>query len=91
MEKTQHHPTEHYIENLKKLDTKNRERLLNGNWEYDDDPTKIFDYDSIIDLFTSDAERDPTGYQTLQAVLGKPDMTVFFRTWRDYVLALRFR
>jgi len=47
----------HYIENLKKLDTKNRERLLNGNWEYDDDPTKIFNYDQIIDLFTNEAQR----------------------------------
>ena len=49
--------SDHYIENLKRLDTKNRERLLNGNWEYDDDPTKIFDYDGIIDMFTLDAER----------------------------------
>ncbi len=49
--------SDHYIENLKRLDTKNRERLLNGNWEYDDDPTKIFDYDKIIDMFTLSAER----------------------------------
>jgi len=49
--------SEHYIENLKKLDTINRERLLEGNWEYDDDPTKLFNYDAIIDLFTSDAQR----------------------------------
>lgn len=49
--------SDHYIENLKKLDTKNRERLLNGNWEYDDDPTKIFDYDAIIDQFTNEAKR----------------------------------
>lgn len=49
--------SEHYIDNLKRLDTKNRERLLNGNWEYDDDPTKIFDYDKIIDMFTNEAER----------------------------------
>jgi len=47
----------HYINNLKKLSTKNRERLLNGNWEYDDDPTKIFNYDSIVDLFTNEAKR----------------------------------
>ena len=47
----------HYIENLKKLDKKNRERLLNGNWEYNDDATKIFDYDAIIDLFTNEARR----------------------------------
>jgi len=49
--------SEHYIENLKKLDNKNRERLLNGNWEYDDDPMKLFDYDKIIDMFTSEAKR----------------------------------
>lgn len=47
----------HYIENLKKLDTKNRERLLHGNWEYDDDPTRIFQYDKIIDMFTNNAQR----------------------------------
>ena len=47
--------SEHYIENLKKLDNKNRERLLNGNWEYDDDPMKLFDYDQIINMFTNGA------------------------------------
>ena len=47
----------HYIENLKKLDRINRERLLNGNWEYDDDPMKLFEYDKIIDMFTSEAKR----------------------------------
>ena len=49
--------SDHYIENLKKLDPINRERLLNGNWEYDDDPMKLFDYEKITDLFTSEAER----------------------------------
>ena len=49
--------SEHYIENLKKLDSINRARLLEGNWEYDDDPTKLFDYDEIINLFTNNAER----------------------------------
>ena len=49
--------SDHYIENLKKLDTKNRERLLNGNWEYDDDPMKLMDYDKIIDMLTLNANR----------------------------------
>ena len=49
--------SKYYIENLKKLDRVSRERLLYGNFEYDDDPTKLFDYDSIIDLFTNEAER----------------------------------
>jgi len=49
--------SDHYIENLKKLDPINKARLLEGNWEYDDDPTKLFKYDAILDLFTSEAER----------------------------------
>lgn len=46
--------SEHYIENLKKLDKRNRARLLDGNWEYDDNPAKLFDYDKIIDIFSND-------------------------------------
>lgn len=57
-----------YIESLKRADKQTKERLLLGNWEYDDDPSRIFNYDSIIDLFTNNAERgkkylviDPAG------------------------------
>ena len=49
--------SDHYIENLKKLDPINKARLLEGNWEYEDDPTRLFEYDAIVDLFTNDAER----------------------------------
>jgi len=40
-----------YIEQLKNADKVTRERLLYGNFEYDDDPSKLFDYDKIIDIF----------------------------------------
>src|SRR3990167_1088071 len=43
----------HYIENLKKLDKNSKERLLFGNWEYDDDPSRLFEYDNILDIFTN--------------------------------------
>ena len=69
--------SDHYIENLKKLDTRNRERLLNGNWEYDDDPTRLFDYDCIIDMFTLNAKRgnkycivDAAGFGRDKTVIG---------------------
>lgn len=42
-----------YIEQLQRLDKNSRERLLNGNWEYDDDPTRMFDILAIQDLFTN--------------------------------------
>ena len=43
----------YYIENLKQLEKKSRARLLDGDWEYDDDPTVLIEYEKIIDLFTN--------------------------------------
>jgi len=42
-----------YIDNLKNLkDKAKKERLLYGNWEYDDDPNWLIDtYDTLLDCF----------------------------------------
>lgn len=45
--------SKHYVENLKQLNKVSKERLLFGNWEYDDDPTRLFEYDQILDIFTN--------------------------------------
>ena len=45
-----------YEQNLHKLDRISKERLLYGNFEYDDDPTRLFEYDAIMDLFTNTPE-----------------------------------
>jgi phage terminase large subunit len=43
-----------YIENLERILSKNeKERLLKGNWEYDDDPSALMDYDKIVDIFSN--------------------------------------
>ena len=43
-----------YIENLKRVLNKNeKERLLYGNWEADDDPAALIDYEKILDCFTN--------------------------------------
>lgn len=42
-----------YEETLRGLDKETRERLLFGNWEYDDDPSALIQYDAIIDLFSN--------------------------------------
>lgn len=41
-----------YILNLKGLDPISRERLLNGNWEYDADPARLIDYEKMVDMFS---------------------------------------
>jgi phage terminase large subunit len=43
-----------YINSLLNNPNKNeRERLAYGNWEYDDDPTVLIDYEKINDIFTN--------------------------------------
>ncbi|GAB2528283.1 terminase large subunit domain-containing protein [Rufibacter soli] len=46
--------SKHYRENLLTLDKASKERLLFGNWEYENDPAKLMDYEKIIDCFTND-------------------------------------
>jgi len=48
------HISEHYIRNLEKLDPVSRARLLDGNWDYDDDPLLLIDYEKAVDLFTNE-------------------------------------
>ena len=45
-----------YEEWLKRADKITKERLLKWNREYDDDPTKLYQYDDINDLFTNSWE-----------------------------------
>jgi phage terminase large subunit len=42
-----------YIESLKGLDKNSRARLLDGDWEYDDDPATLIDYEKILDTFSN--------------------------------------
>lgn len=42
-----------YIEELRRAPTYERERLLYGNWDYDDDPARMMTFDEINDLFTN--------------------------------------
>ena len=40
--------------------------------------------------FRKNVKRDPTGYKTLQSILGNPDMDQFKTDWQRYVMKLRF-
>lgn len=55
-----------YIDNLNNLtDPMLRARLLDGDWEYDDDPNALVHFDKITDLWTNDFV--PTGAKALTA------------------------
>ena len=45
-----------YIENLRGLTGSNKERLLEGNWEYSTDDWNLIEYDAIQDTFTNEVQ-----------------------------------
>lgn len=54
----------HYIDNLHKLPEVDKQRLLFGNWRYDDDPAKLMEYDKIINCFSNLFVKDGNRYIT---------------------------
>ena len=65
-----------YIEKLKKRHPVTQQRLLFGNWEYDDDPAKMFDYDDILDLFTNTPKNRTGRYLICDVARKGKDLTV---------------
>ena len=61
------HTTEDYLNQLKNADQVTKERLLYGNFEYDDDPTALIQYDAILDLFTNTVDRSEERYAVVDA------------------------
>jgi phage terminase large subunit len=48
------HLPDSYLKNLLSLDENSKQRLYYGNWEYDNDPAKLIEYDAIIDLWKNE-------------------------------------
>lgn len=72
--------SKHYIENLKKLDPLSRARLLDGNWEYEDDPTILMNYEKCVDLFINEGIEKGIRYITCDAArMGKDNSII--RVW----------
>ena len=79
-----------YIETLRGLDKNSRSRLLDGNWEYDDDPAALMDYDAILDCFKNEV---PAGkkYITCDVARFGSDSTVI-GMWDGFKVTLsRFK
>lgn len=48
------HLPKSYLESLLSLDENSRQRLYFGNWEYDNDPSKLIDFEKIQNVFTNE-------------------------------------
>jgi hypothetical protein len=73
-----------YLENLKRLNDVDRERLLEGNWDYDNDPAQLISYEKICNLFTNDFVKPGERFLSCDlAMQGADKFTVFaWSGWR---------
>lgn len=78
---------EEYIENLKKSDPITVQRLLYGNFEYDDDPATLIQYEKILDCFTNDYLPNGDKYITCDVARFGSDKTVI-GVWSGYRVVL---
>lgn len=58
--------TQDYLDNLLRSDKVTVQRLYYGNFDYDDDPTTLCDYDAISDLFHNE-HVEPVGMKSASA------------------------
>jgi phage terminase large subunit len=85
------HTSRHYRENLLQLDENSRQRLLYGNWEYDNDPTTLIQYERILDCFSNtylirpDVLRNSIPYITCDVARFGSDRTVI-AVWKDFAV-----
>lgn len=68
---------EDYINQLNRVLTRNqKERLIMGNWEYDDDPLALCDYENILEMFNTNLSFSGTKYITCDAARFGSDKAV---------------
>jgi phage terminase large subunit len=81
--------TPHYKENLMSLEKRDRDRLLYGHWDYDEDPAMLMAFANIEALFTN-SHIEPSGqkYMAIDVARFGKDKTVI-RIWHGYVCIKR--
>jgi hypothetical protein len=79
------HISEHYIEELERLDPISRRRLLLGDWEYEDSEDKLFQYDKLIDMFSNDYVQQGDGIITCDVARFGKDKCVIM-VWSGMIL-----
>lgn len=82
------HIAPEYITNLRAIkDEAIRERLLRGNWDFDDDPRKLIEFAAIKDLYHNDhvLEGDRKRFITADIAMRGSDLLVIL-VWKGFVV-----
>jgi phage terminase large subunit len=78
------HTAEEYGKQLATIkDKATKERLMFGNWEYDDDPSALISYDAIVDMFTNTVDASSEKFLTADIARYGGDRIVI-RLWKGF-------
>lgn len=77
------HVSKDYIRSLEKADKITRERLLYGNFEYDDSEDKLFETENLFNAFFDDFKEDGSKYITADIALEGADRFICL-VWHGY-------
>jgi phage terminase large subunit len=80
--------SEDYLTNLRRSDKVTVARLLDGNFEYDDDPTVLVGYDAISNLLLNDTVSTGRNCLTVDVARFGTDSTVIWR-WSGFRMVER--
>lgn len=72
-----------YIEQLKKTNEVTQQRLLYGNFDYDDTPWRLFDYNSILNMWSNPAINGDKYLSIDVARKGKDSTVIFEWDWLE--------
>jgi len=75
--------SQYYIENLQSLDRISKERLLFGNWEYNNNDLALIEYDAISDLYSNEHAEGGNLYITADIARYGADRSVI-GIWNGY-------
>lgn len=83
---------EQYIENLKKSDKVTVERMLYGNFDYDESPNRLFNYDRLLDMFWVNDRKGWRRFITCDVSRLWWDMCIIM-VWNGYIVeeVLKFK
>ncbi len=79
------HIPKSYVESLKRREGVTRQRLLEGNWNYDTGEDALFDFDSIVDMFTNTVEDSEERILSVDVARFGADKTVCVQ-WKGFFI-----
>ena len=76
-----------YVDNLQKsLSMQDRERLINGNWDYENSPDALMTFDTILNIFIDDYTPDEKGKRYISADIAFTSDKAVIMVWDDLTL-----